>query len=112
MNNLLYRLAPAVVLGLPALALAQQSGNPRDTQAPVQALRYQSAFTDYKPWQDIKPGDWLQLNDNVRSGLGAAGGHAGHGMANPASQAASAPSPVPGASGPTHQGHQMHGGKP
>ena len=115
MNNLLNRLAPAVVLGLPVLAFAQQTGEPTDAQAAARSPRYQSAFTDYKPWQDIKPGDWRQLNENVRPSPDAAGGHTAHGTTNPASRAASAPSPAPGASAPAipaHQGHQMHGGKP
>ena len=114
MNNLLNRLAPAVVLGLPLLAIAQQSSDPTDDKAAAQ-VRYQSAFADYKPWQDIKPGDWRQLNDNVRPTFGAAGGHAGQGIATPAaSESASAPSPTPKASAPAmpaHEDHQMHGGK-
>ena len=30
------------------------------------ALGYPSAFSDYKPWQDIKPADWRAVNDTVR----------------------------------------------
>lgn len=116
MNNLLNRLAPAVVLGLPVLAFAQQTGEPTDAQAAARSPRYQSAFTDYKPWQDIKPGDWRQLNNNLQPRLGRAGGHAGHGTTAPSgTQAVPAPSPAPRASEaamPAHRGHEMQGDKP
>lgn len=109
MNNLLLRLAPAVALSLPLLAVAQQGANATDTKAPAQPLRYQSAFADYKPWQDIKPGNWRQLNDNLVPAPGKAGGHAGHSSSAPA-----APSPATKASAPAapaHQNHEMHRGQ-
>ena len=111
MNNTFLRLAPAVALCLPLLAVAQ-AGRPdsADPKTPAPALRYQSAFADYKPWQDIKPGDWRQLNDNVAPKDGKSGGHASHGAAPAPAPAAKAPAPAaPAASG--HQGHQMHGGQ-
>lgn len=112
MHILFTRLAPAVALSLPWLALAQQ-GAPAPTRAPAATLRYQSAFADYKPWQDIKPGDWRQLNDGLTSGTASTGRHAGHADAKPATPpapAASAPSPAhPGHHRGHHQGHQAHG---
>lgn len=108
MNNLLTRLAPAVALCLPLLALAQSARpDPADAKAAVPALRYQSAFADYKPWQDAKLGDWRALNDAL-GGTGAGGGHAGHAMPMAAPAAASAPASK--ASAP-HSGHHMQGGK-
>ena len=116
MYDFLGRLATALTLSLPMLAFAQQTGEPADTKASAPSLRYRSAFADYKPWQEIRPGDWRQLNDNLRPEAGAAGGHAGHGApVSAASQApASAPAPAPKASPPAtpaQQGQPMHGGK-
>lgn len=111
MNNLFSRLAPAVALCLPLLALAQAARpDPSDSKAAAPPLRYQSAFADYKPWQDAKPGDWRALNDALQ-GAGAGGGHAGHAMPSATSpKAASAPAGK--ASAPFHSGHHMQGGKP
>lgn len=109
MNNLLLRLASAVALSLPLLAVAQQDADATHTKAPAQPLRYQSAFGDYKPWQDIKPGNWRQLNDNVAPGPGKASGHAGHGSSAPAASAAVPNASAPAA--PAHLGHEMQGGQ-
>lgn len=95
MNTFCKWLAPAVALGVGLLSAAQ-AADPTEAKTPAQSLRYESAFADYKPWRDIKPGDWRQLNANV----------------SPARPAA--PSAAPKASAPTapaHQGHHMHGGK-
>lgn len=114
MNNLHSWLVPAVALSLPLLAVAQQSSGPSDPKAAASALRYQSAFADYKPWQDVKPGNWRQLNDNVAPKPEASGGHAGHGSAQSPASAASAAAPAPAMKN-HHQGghgsHQMPGGK-
>jgi len=109
MNTFFSRLAPAAALCLPLLALAQAGrADPADAKAPAPALRYQSAFADYKPWQDAKTGDWRALNDALRA-TGAGGGHAGHTM--PAASPAAASAPAHKASAPSHDGHHMHGGK-
>lgn len=109
MNNFFSRLAPAAALCLPLLALAQaRRADPADTKAPAPPLRYQSAFADYKPWQDAKTGDWRALNDALRA-TGAGGGHVGHTM--PAASPAAASAPTPTASAPSLDGHHMHGGK-
>lgn len=107
MNKLHAALAGALALGLPLLASAQaRRADPTDARASSPVLRYESAFADYKPYQDLKPGDWRALNEAVG---GAAGGHGGHGMSMPAAPAASAPMPT--ASAPAHGGHPQHGGK-
>lgn len=93
MNKLVPRLALAVVLCLPPLAFAQAASNdPTQAKAPAAALRYQSAFADYKPWQDIKPGPWRELNDRLAP-VSASG------PAAPADKASAPPAPA----------HPMHG---
>jgi hypothetical protein len=113
MNNIPLRLAPAVALCLPLLAPAQAGRpDPADPKTPAPALRYQSAFADYKPWQDTRPGGWRGVNDTVRDAAAKAGGHAGHAM--PADTPASTPAPAAKASVPAmpgHDGHHKRGGK-
>ena len=48
--------ATAVLMGLPLMVAAQ--ANPADPGAAAPALKYQSAFSDYKLWQDIQAADW------------------------------------------------------
>ena len=97
-----------LALCAPLLALAQVGGgDPADARAPAPPLRYQSAFADYKPWQDTKAGDWRALNDALWN-TGAGGGHAGHAMPPPP---VAAPAPGPKASAPSQGGHHMHGVK-
>jgi hypothetical protein len=70
--------------------------------APValsQPLRYESAFADYKPWQDIRPADWRRVNDAVREAA-----RAGAAAASAPATSASAPAPA------GHAHHGMHGG--
>lgn len=110
MHDYIHRLALAVALCLPLLAAAQAaSRDPADPKAAGPALRYQSAFADYKPWQDIPPGDWRAVNDKLREAAGQGGGHAGHGSPAPAAAAAAAaapaPVPAPKASAPAMRGH-------
>lgn len=101
MKTLLTSLALAAALGIPLVAPAQTSGTqPVTAAASGPPLRYQSAFADYKPWQDTKPGDWKAMNDAV----GKSGGHS---MSMPMG---SASAPAPAASKPAmsdHSGHQM-----
>jgi hypothetical protein len=113
MHILFTRLAPAMALSLPLLALAQQSA-PAPSKASAPALPYRSAFADYKPLQDLKPGNWRQLNDTLTLGtaLGGHGGHAGHSATKPAPQAPAKPAPAaskPAASDEHHQGHRAQG---
>ena len=100
-------LAPALALSLPLLVRAQDE--PTDPKSSAQPLRYASAFSDYKPWQETKRGDWRQLNDNVRPATKDGQGHRHGGPgATP-----SAPSPSASSlASPTHRGHHVHGGKP
>jgi hypothetical protein len=84
-KNFVLRLA-AGASGLTVLVSAAQT-DPADATHPGPALRYDSAFSGYKPWQEIAPGNWRALNDAV---AGTAAGHAGHG-ASPAAAPASSP---------------------
>ena len=96
-------------LCLPPLAFAQAvRADPADANGPAPALRYQSAFADYKPWQDTRPGDWRAVNDNVRQ-AGIRSSHPGHPMSAVPAVAASAPVAKPPA--PAHGSHPMNGGK-
>jgi len=113
MINLFSRLAPVAALCLPLLALAQPGRpDPADPTASAPALRYQSAFADYKPWQDLKPGDWRAVNDTVRDAAARGSGHAVHSM--PSAPPASASAPASKASDPAmraREGHHKDGGK-
>lgn len=116
MNKLLQRLAPAMVaLCLPLGAGAQARGaDPADARASGQALRYRSAFADYTPWQDLKPGDWRAANENVRDAAGQGRAHGDHTRAAPASPPGALPAPAPARSGQRasgHDEHPMHGGE-
>jgi len=115
MNKLLFGLAPAVALCLPLATLAQTVAPAAAAlTASAPALRYHSVFADYQPWQDIKPGDWQQMNANVSPKDGKGGGHAGHGSTPSIAPAPAAVPAAPAAKGSApaaHQGHHMHGGK-
>lgn len=69
MQHCLTRLAAALALGLPLLAAAQGRVDPAPPKAPARtpapAPAYLSAFADYRPYQDVTPGDWRRLNDTV-----------------------------------------------
>lgn len=99
-----------MALGLPLVALAQPGRpDPAEPKTAASPLRYQSAFSDYKPWQDIGPGDWLALNESLRAQGAGGSGHAGHAMpmpaaATPPAPAASKPVAPPQGAHPHHHG--------
>ncbi len=98
MKNNLRAVGVALAACAPLLALAQAASSTPPKNSPQ--LSYQSAFADYKPWQDSKLGDWKAMNDAV----GKSGGHA---MDMPMSGASA---PAAAASKPAmsdHSGHQM-----
>ena len=109
MNDLLVRLAPTLALCLVPPVVAQPGGaDPADAKASAPALHYRSAFDDYKLWQDIKPGNWRELNDRLAPAPGKAGGHASR-------TPAAGPAPAEKASVPAataHSGHRATGGRP
>lgn len=106
----------ALAMCAPFLAVAQagKSGAPKATQQ----LTYQSAFADYKPYQDAPLSNWRELNDKVMGATGGASGHSGHRMGGmkvmemtpqPAVPASAA---MPVKTSPMHQGHSKQGGTP
>ena len=110
MKSFLSRLIPVAALCLPPLVVAQAGRpDPADAKAPAPAIRYESAFADYKPWQETRPGDWRAVNDNVRPAGTRSGSHAGHPVSPVSAAAASAPLAKPPA--PAHGSHPTHGGK-
>ena len=112
MNNLFLRLVPAAALCLPLLALGQTGrADPAAAKASAPALRYQSAFADYKPWQDAKPGDWRALNDDLRKQAAGGSGHAGHAMPGMPAAASAPASSASKPAMPPHGTHPQHGGK-
>lgn len=100
---------PALLLCVAPGVLAQPPGA-HDEGLPAPALRYRSAFADYRPWQDIKPGNWRQLNDDLAQGS-QAGSHAGHALAAPPATVVG--KPVPSADPIPHGGgRHQHGDRP
>ena len=111
MNNLVRRLAPTLALCFSQATLAQPAQtDPASSSAPAPQLQYRSAFADYKPWKETRPGDWRMVNDTVRD-AGAKGDGHGHGQGRGGAPSSAAPSPALKASGPGASSHQSgHGG--
>ncbi|WP_427914963.1 hypothetical protein ACPWT1_08640 [Ramlibacter sp. MMS24-I3-19] len=108
MNTKRSWLVTATCLALPLAAVAQANSAETATLAP--ALRYESAFSDYKPWQDIQPGDWRALNEELRK---TPAGQGAHTAAPAAGGTPTQPTrPVDGRQTPAadHGAHHMHGG--
>lgn len=81
-------------------AFAQPAAAATDADAPVPALRHDSAFADYRRDEELPRADWREVNRIVDEAARKGGGHAGHG-------AAPAPAPAPGGGMP--QGYMKHG---
>ena len=99
-------LLSALSLGVPLSAAAQPTrsdpaavSQPELAPAATSELTYQSAFADYKPYQDLKLGDWRAANDAVGKGPG---GHSGQGMGMNSQPVSTAPSDA-------HSGHHTGG---
>jgi hypothetical protein len=116
----LQTMACAIAFAMPQLVAAQAA--PETPAASTAASQlpppFQSAFADYKPYEDVPVADWREVNDTVKKAAEKGGGHAGHGTQEPpaaevqAPAAASAPSPAPREEHTGHTGHSMHGGRP
>lgn len=91
--------AGAALMGLPLVATAQADPADPSAVAATPVLQYQSAFSDYKPWQDIQLADWRAVNDTVRDAKpgGTTAQDAAPSRAAPAPQAPSG-----------HPGHGAH----
>jgi hypothetical protein len=122
MNNPLARWVTALASSL-APFVSALAGSADSTPAAASALlQFRSAFADYKPWQDIKPGTWRALNDALQRGeTGGTGAmHDMGSMHDMPTMHGHSPSPIPAASAPAsapdseaaHSGHHTHGGNP
>ena len=60
------------------LAQEDKHSDPADPSAVVPTVKYESAFSDYRPFQEQKVAPWKQVLDEV-TGIPGAVGHAGHG---------------------------------
>jgi len=113
MHHRLYRLAAALALGLPLLAIAQGRADPADRKT-APALPHHSAFSDYQAFRDIPLGDWRGLNDTVgRAALKSSAVPTEHSAppAAPAASATKATTPMsPMQHMPSHHQH-MPGGR-
>ena len=77
-------LLAALALAFPLLAGAQgnQQASPADPSVRVSPLKYESAFSDYRPFAEEKVAPWRGSNDAVKGG-GAREGHAAEPPAQP-----------------------------
>lgn len=93
-----------MALGIPLIAGAQSAPqDPSDPKSPATVLKHPSAFQDFKPFQDLKAGDWRKVNDIV----GTAAGPTTNQMDKMATEsAAPASAPAPSKVAPTL--HHMH----
>lgn len=129
MNTFFHRVAPAVALCLVPLSRVLAAGADPAQPSPGPTPTYHSAFSGYKPWRDIAPGDWRALNGAASAAMGAMGamGNDGmapmsHGQGGMAMPGMPMPMPVPGmpmpasarpAASAPHSGHDHgHGGQP
>lgn len=103
MNNLVQRVAPALVLCLAMPGPARAQGGAAPSATASSPLQYRSAFADYKPWRDIARGDWRALNDAVK-------GDSMPGMDMSGSAGASGAKAMPRRN--AHRGHDTKGGRP
>lgn len=69
-----------LLASMPTLAIAEHAirPDPANPASPVPAVKYESAFADYRSFQDQKPAPWKDVNTEVADSPGATG-HAGHG---------------------------------
>ncbi len=92
----------------PLLAMAQPV-EPARRSAP---LRYTSAFADYKPFQDLEPGNWRALNDTVGAAALKLGGTSGPSVSTPPADSPKAGMPMPDMKVMPGMNHSWPGGKP
>jgi len=110
--------ACAVFVAMPLVVSAQTSASApaAATSEAAPQLRHQSAFSDYRPYQDPPLADWRQVNDAVGAAASKGQSHGSHdapvGKAPAPSAPAGDPTPVSIKPMPMHRqgGHDMHGG--
>jgi len=89
----------AALAATSAAAQAPARPDPADTKAAAPAATYESAFRDYKPYEDPEIARWRDINNEV----GRLNGHIGH-VRTQTKPAANPPS-KPDAHG-SHRGHK------
>ena len=62
-----------MIFPLAAFAAGANAQHPADPAAPAPAVKYESAFADYRPHREEKLAPWREVNDEV----GRIGGHVG-----------------------------------
>jgi len=105
MNNTCWLVT--ALLGMPLAALAQP--DPADPAAPTPPTRYQSSFADYKPWQDLKSGDWRAMNNALGTAAAGHGSHSGQAAAPAAAVQSSVTARAVSGQQPPAAGHGAHG---
>lgn len=90
-------------------AVAQTSSrpDPADPSTPVPAVKLESAFTGYQPFQAQQVGQWKGINDQV-GGTPAVGGHGGMMMAPARQEAAPPGSSAEKPAKKPMAGHELH----
>ena len=88
-----------------ALAQTSKLPNPADPDSAAPAVKYESAFSDYQPFQEQKSNDWKQVNKEVADnpGMGSMKDMAGKTMPGMDSKAVDKAMSNDGA-----EGHDMH----
>ena len=109
----LQTMACAIAFAVPHV-VAAQANPPENPSAATTAsqLTYESAFQDYRPYEDVPVADWRQVNDTVRHAATKGGGHGGHGAQDSKGTDGSAASKEvapPPAPAQQHMGHGVHG---
>ena len=112
----LQTMACAIAFAVPHV-VAAQANPPENASAATTAseLTYESAFQDYRPYEDVPVAEWRQVSGTVRQAATKGGGHGGHGAPDSKGSEGSAASkeaaPPPPAPAQQHMGHGMHGGQ-
>ena len=111
----LQTMACAIAFAMPQLVAAQAAPETPAAETAGSQLPFQSAFADYKPYEDVPVADWREVNETVKKAAEKGGGHAGHGSQEPPAAKGTAPATVsapPPSRSEDHSGHSMHGGRP
>jgi hypothetical protein len=117
----LQTMACAIAFAVPHLAAAQMnSAEGRSAATTAATPTYQSAFENYRTYQDVPLADWRQVNDTVRAAATKGGGQGAHGAQQSRGSAGSAASkeaaPPPASAQHdmrqgTHGSRDMHGSR-
>ena len=108
----LQTMACAIALAVPHVAAAQtNSPEGRSAATTAAPLTYQSAFEDYRTYEDVPVADWRQVNDTVRAAATKSGGHGAQQSQGSTGSAASKEAAPPPASRQHDMRHRPHGSR-